>query len=171
MCARGLVIAIGASVVLCSVIIWATRDILKLSFEPVAGRVVPEEERVVGGDRDAHGCIGSAGYRWCEPKAKCMRFWEESCYTAEEQGIAVAFANKYKKPVEYIKVTVDILDGDFARGGVKFAPTGPETPGGYYLAKRVKGVWVIAYDGNGEIPCKALAPYGFPEEIRGDCVE
>lgn len=34
---------------------------------------------IVGGDRDAHGCIGSAGYSWCEAKQKCLRIWEEGC--------------------------------------------------------------------------------------------
>ena len=33
----------------------------------------------VGGDKDEHGCIGSAGYSWCELKQKCLRSWEESC--------------------------------------------------------------------------------------------
>jgi hypothetical protein len=36
----------------------------------------------VGGDRDEHGCIGSAGYSWCEEKQKCLRSWEEKCGTA-----------------------------------------------------------------------------------------
>jgi hypothetical protein len=34
---------------------------------------------IVGGDRDTHGCIGSAGYSWCEVKNKCLRIWEEKC--------------------------------------------------------------------------------------------
>lgn len=34
---------------------------------------------IVGGDRDVHGCIGSAGYSWCAAKNKCLRSWEESC--------------------------------------------------------------------------------------------
>ena len=29
-----------------------------------------------GGDRDAHGCIPSAGYKWCEEEKKCVRPWE-----------------------------------------------------------------------------------------------
>lgn len=37
------------------------------------------EPQVVGGDKDAHGCIGSAGYSWCQIKNKCLRIWEESC--------------------------------------------------------------------------------------------
>ena len=31
---------------------------------------------VVGGDRDAHGCIGSAGYSWCQATNQCERPWE-----------------------------------------------------------------------------------------------
>jgi hypothetical protein len=31
---------------------------------------------VVGGDRDEHGCIPSAGYQWCEKLGKCVRPWE-----------------------------------------------------------------------------------------------
>ena len=36
-------------------------------------------DNIVGGDRDEHGCIGSAGYSWCEEKQKCLRIWEEPC--------------------------------------------------------------------------------------------
>lgn len=35
--------------------------------------------KLVGGDKDEHGCIGSAGYSWCETKQKCLREWEEKC--------------------------------------------------------------------------------------------
>lgn len=31
---------------------------------------------LVGGDRDAHGCIGSAGYQWCAREKSCVRSWE-----------------------------------------------------------------------------------------------
>ena len=31
---------------------------------------------LVGGDRDEHGCIGSAGYSWDAENAKCVRPWE-----------------------------------------------------------------------------------------------
>jgi len=37
------------------------------------------KENLLGGDRDVHGCIGSAGYSWCEIKNKCLRIWEEPC--------------------------------------------------------------------------------------------
>lgn len=50
--------------------------------QPVVPPVTPPaggEEPLVGGDRDEHGCIGSAGYMWCEVKQKCLRVWEEPC--------------------------------------------------------------------------------------------
>ncbi len=40
---------------------------------------VPVQPPVVGGDRDEHGCIPSAGYTWCEESQKCIRPWEEAC--------------------------------------------------------------------------------------------
>jgi hypothetical protein len=41
---------------------------------------------LIGGDADEHGCIGSAGYIWCEAKSKCLRVWEENC-TAESTNL------------------------------------------------------------------------------------
>ncbi len=49
----------------------------------------------VGGDRDEHGCIGSAGYQWCERTGQCERPWE----LAESAGFdktAEAFENYCK---------------------------------------------------------------------------
>lgn len=31
---------------------------------------------MVGGDRDIHGCIASAGYLWCAKTEHCERPWE-----------------------------------------------------------------------------------------------
>lgn len=45
----------------------------------------------VGADRDAHGCIGSAGYAWCEREAACVRPWElaaEKSFVAGAEGFA-----------------------------------------------------------------------------------
>ncbi len=37
------------------------------------------ENNIVGGDKDEHECLGSAGYSWCEAKGKCLRVFEEWC--------------------------------------------------------------------------------------------
>jgi len=36
-------------------------------------------EELIGGETDEHGCLGPAGYTWCEAKEKCLRMWEEVC--------------------------------------------------------------------------------------------
>lgn len=35
-----------------------------------------ESGPLAGSDRDEHGCIGSAGYLWCERTHSCERPWE-----------------------------------------------------------------------------------------------
>jgi hypothetical protein len=36
----------------------------------------PDVPLVPGSERDAHGCVPSAGYRWCERTQQCERPWE-----------------------------------------------------------------------------------------------
>ncbi|MGD9950789.1 MAG: cupin domain-containing protein [Desulfobulbus sp.] len=47
-----------------------------LGAEGVPNVIKPEGQQLVGGDRDTHGCLGSAGYVWCENKTQCVRPWE-----------------------------------------------------------------------------------------------
>lgn len=42
-------------------------------------QVVQGVTRLIGGDKDSHGCLIAAGYSWCEAKQKCLRTWEEKC--------------------------------------------------------------------------------------------
>lgn len=52
---------------------------LLMSFLSGCGQAAKTSESaslLVGGDRDAHGCIGSAGYLWCSREASCVRSWE-----------------------------------------------------------------------------------------------
>ncbi len=41
--------------------------------------IINNSDVILGGDEDEHGCIGSAGYIWCESSQKCIRPWEEDC--------------------------------------------------------------------------------------------
>lgn len=41
----------------------------------VAGQA--DTVHVVGGDKDKHGCIASAGYTWSEAQKDCIRLWEK----------------------------------------------------------------------------------------------
>ena len=34
---------------------------------------------IIGGQRDAYGCLESAGYQWCESTEACQRAWDVPC--------------------------------------------------------------------------------------------
>ena len=40
------------------------------------GALKMKNDKLVGADKDAHGCIGSAGYKWCAKTKQCERPWE-----------------------------------------------------------------------------------------------
>ena len=44
----------------------------------VGDTTLPKETpTMVGGDRDEHNCIGSAGYQWSELRKECLRLFEK----------------------------------------------------------------------------------------------
>lgn len=47
----------------------------------------PGNSQIVGGDKDTHGCIGSAGYSWCEARNICIRPWETYCTAASAKTV------------------------------------------------------------------------------------
>ncbi len=71
-----------------------------------------QEEMLVGNDKDEHGCIGSAGYTWCEIKQKCLREWEEKCQvemknkTIKDCGISDLLSKN--KPVNELNFQEDL---------------------------------------------------------------
>ena len=40
----------------------------------------PRHKRRIGGHRDRHGCLASAGYSWSDRLHQCVRWWEEPIY-------------------------------------------------------------------------------------------
>lgn len=43
-------------------------------------------QQLPGGDRDSHGCIGSAGYTWSEVQKDCIRLWEKGIRLESTDG-------------------------------------------------------------------------------------
>jgi membrane-bound inhibitor of C-type lysozyme len=41
-----------------------------------------DSQQAVGGQKDGHECLGSAGYSWCEARQNCERPWERYCTAA-----------------------------------------------------------------------------------------
>lgn len=52
--------------------------------------VAPREKALLGSDRDEHGCIGSAGYIWCEVQQDCIRLFEKGIRTEAVDGSGVS---------------------------------------------------------------------------------
>jgi len=83
---------------------------------------------VLGGDRDAYGCIPSAGYFWCATKNRCIRSWEELCVTIDnnkpidnnvvDTNWQTTYIDKPYIPIEWIGGFV--LLGCLICGGVIF---------------------------------------------------
>jgi hypothetical protein len=72
--------------------------------------VFAQQTHVVGGDRDAHGCIGSAGYTYSQIKKDCVRTFEQKIKLTEvsPQGsstsmAAVIFSKDMKKAEVFVK--------------------------------------------------------------------
>lgn len=75
-----LIIAIVAILAIGGVVFTTTNK--KVEAPKVETPISTSTAPIVGGDKDTHGCIGSAGYSWCAVKNKCLRVWEEKCEVA-----------------------------------------------------------------------------------------
>ena len=68
------------------------RLLLMIALLNTLSGCIAKQSPMVGDDKDADGCIPSAGYRWCGKENKCVRAWE----LAEEKGLnntQAAFSN------------------------------------------------------------------------------
>ena len=125
----------------------------------------PSEVPIVGNDQDEHGCIGSAGYSWCENKNKCIRIWEEDCNLHE--AIKAALIKKDNITSDFT-LTISHENAKYASGGISFDSG---VGGGMFLATKVGNEWQIVYSGNGSIECVDIKKnYEFtPEMLSGLC--
>jgi len=68
---------------------------------------------MVGNDRDEHGCIGSAGYTWCETKQKCLRSWEEKCENTPVKDGKNLRDQKRVNDIRQIQTAIQLYYNDF----------------------------------------------------------
>ncbi len=147
---------------------------IKTSPTPLIASPITPSGKLIGGDKDEHGCLPAAGYQWCEVKQKCLRSFEEACSNStasDEAEIAKALALKNSWPkYDNLKVTISKNDGTYASGGVR--EIGAETGGGMWFAKKVNGIWKIVTDGNGVTLCSSLVAYpDYPVSLIPQCYD
>ena len=134
--------------------------------------ISPTNQPLVGNDVDVHGCKGSAGYTWCEPKQKCLRIFEEKCEvlsptpTVDETEslktvIKQLLIQEHGSSANGLIITVSKMTGDYAKGGAS-----EQGGGGIWLAAKINNQWQLVFDGNGVPDCQNIkANYKFPADI------
>jgi len=86
---------------------------------------------------------------------------------SDTKGITKALVDKLGMDENTIKVTVSKTDSNYATGTV--GSTESELGGGYFVAVKQDGEWIIIADGNGTIDCAVLDEYSVPATIIGEC--
>ena len=138
--------------------------------------VKQNESPKVGSDRDSHGCIGSAGYSWCDIKQKCLRTWEEPCANTTptpgmdeteiiKAAVKAAIVAKRGASANELTYTVSKVMGNYAQGGAS-----AQGGGAMWFAAKLDGKWTLVWDGNGVILCSDIAAYpDFPVTMIPEC--
>jgi len=92
-------------------------------------------------------------------------------HAIDKEALELVFRDKYEKGEGEAVVSLQQVQGDYARGGVRFAPFNEPGGGGNFLAYREGDAWKLAFDGNGGFPCAPLEALGFPADLREGCYE
>lgn len=85
----------------------------QLFVEDISGDVqAGDNNNLIGGQTDEHGCLGPAGYSWDEEAGACVRSWELDKKQKEVAKIAVDYVG-WKKGLTVIKITSMRCQGCF----------------------------------------------------------
>jgi len=84
------------------------------------------------------------------------------------ESIRKAMALKYGKLPADVELEVSKKTALHAWGVTKFKG---EMGGGWFLAYKGSGGWIIVDDGNGTISCEKIEPYDFPVSMVSGCVD
>lgn len=113
-----------------------------------------------GADRDAHGCIGSAGYTYSALKEKCVRLWEEgiTLLPAETQDGAVMAAYAIlqdNKGELYLpgRTTPIVLGQQYVGSQAQFSATDAS---GWKLTQTTATAWQLENGGTVKYKTKGL---------------
>jgi hypothetical protein len=148
---------ITLAVVLLAVVL----SVASCSFSPT------KQLPMVGNDRDAHGCIGSAGYSWCETKKKCLRPWEEVCTSTPVKATStlISYLVSSEDPLKYCN-GADMDSVGFRKTiTVEKSSTTPET--NLTLAQLAKKVAILATNGM----CQSVLRQNGDFTVTGDTVQ
>ena len=87
----------------------------------------------------------------------------------ETAAIKKAVALKSAEAEANLDISISKIEGNFAKGSSNLK--GEETGGGYFLATKVNGEWVVVHSGQDNPPCSAVNPYNFPATLAPECLD
>lgn len=88
---------------------------------------------------------------------------EETDQPADNASVLrIALAAHFDVSPDEIEFVIAEQTEEHATGGL---------PGGYFLAAREAGAWVIVYDGQATPTCEEIAPYDFPIAMVPECLD
>jgi hypothetical protein len=87
----------------------------------------------------------------------------------DQAAIKQAVYTKFGSDATKLNVTVSKIEGNYATGGI--VDVGSEVGGGYFLAAKWQGNWVIVHDGQAHPTCAQIAPYNFPVSMVAECLD
>jgi hypothetical protein len=93
---------------------------------------------------------------------------EQEVMGMTDAHVRAAFAEKYGPPTDRYLVEVERDTGMFAKGSIRFTD---EPGGGLWFAARTTQGWELVFDGNGIIPCSAIAGHDFPADMVPQCLD
>lgn len=85
---------------------------------------------------------------------------------SDKDLVQEAMAKRHNRTVADTQISISKNNGTHIWGSVKF---GDEMGGGWFLAYKKDGTWIIVDDGNGTIECSTIAPYNFPVDMVSEC--
>jgi hypothetical protein len=86
---------------------------------------------------------------------------------SDEKLIKEALYRKFNLDETRLLVTINQLTASHAKGLVKEVEA---ISGGYFIAAKTTGGWVIVYDGQAHPTCAQIEPYNFPKEMVDQCL-
>jgi len=156
------ILIIVAAVIVIFVVYFSINSASRIDYANI------NEPMLIGGQKDAHGCLIAAGYSWCAPKQKCIRMWEEDCYGQDLVDLTSSFAKEHNMGVENVYVTIFKNSGNYFSGSIRIGSQ--EGEGGGFLVRKIDNNWQIDYEGNGSVDCVKIRSFGYPQEVlEGYC--
>lgn len=100
----------------------------------------PEEQVLTGGDKDAHGCIGSAGYTWSKVRQDCIRLFEIGVKLKDRKNANATSAAFLVFAADSLKAELFLPTAD---AGIILDKQGLEWGNGIYRAYQKEGKWTV----------------------------